>query len=297
MRGRLNEVQVGLVTIVAIATLVSGMLWLKNIDLRRGQRMYQADFAKVEGLRIGDKVQVRGIRMGEVTGMQIMPQAVRVELRLDETATIREDALVILGEKGIVGEVVIEIDPGSGTPVQEGHIFQGRSAGTIAAMTDAAGAALAEMRVLTGQVTALLEEVRKEGKVVETLSQANTTLSKVDRMVDQNHEDVTVILDDLRASTTAMRKLMDSGRVDEALAGTAAAAATADSMLAGLGRTTERFNSLLTKLESGGGTASLLLNDPALYTRTDSTLTSVQRLLDDLRRNPKKYFKLNIIDF
>ena len=41
----------------------------------------------------------------------------------------------------------------------------------------------------------------------------------------------------------------------------------------------------------------MLLNDPALYTRTDSTLTSVQRLLDDLRRNPKKYFKLNIIDF
>ena len=46
-----------------------------------------------------------------------------------------------------------------------------------------------------------------------------------------------------------------------------------------------------------GGSAGMLMNDPTLYTRTDSTLTSVQRLLDDLRRNPKKYFKLNIIDF
>lgn len=297
MRGRLNEVQVGLVTIFAVAILVTGMLWLKNIDLRKGSHMYQADFAKVEGLRVGDKVQVRGIRMGEVTGMRIMPQAVRVELQLEDTATLCDDAVVILGEKGIVGEVVIEIDPGSGKPVQEGHIFAGRSAGTIAAMTDAAGAALAEMRVLTGKVTALLEEVRSDGKVVETLSQANLTLTKVDRMVEQNHEDVTVILDDLRASTTALRRLMDSGRLDETLAGTAAAAASADSLLNGLGETTGRFNDLLAKLEDGGGSAAMLLNDPTLYTRTDSTLTSVQRLLDDLRRNPKKYFKLNIIDF
>ena len=297
MRGRLNEVQVGLVTIIAVAMLISGMLWLKGIDLRKGASMYQADFAKVEGLRLGDKVQVRGIRMGEVTGMQIMPQAVRVQLQLDDTARLCEDAVVILGEKGIVGEVVIEIDPGIGAPVQEGHIFAGRSAGTIAAMTDAAGAALAEMRVLTGQVTALLAEVREEGKIVATLEQANATLVKVDHMVEQNHEDVTVILDDLRASTSGLRRLIESGRLDETLAGTTAAAAAADSLMKGLQVTTQRFNALLAKLDEGDGTAAMLINDPALYVRTDSTLTSVQRLLDDLRRNPKKYFKLNIVDF
>ncbi len=38
----------------------------------------------------------------------------------------------------------------------------------------------------------------------------------------------------------------------------------------------------------------MLLNDPALYLRADSTMTSLQRLLDEMRRNPKKYFKLNV---
>lgn len=297
MRGRLNEVQVGLVTIIAVAVLVWGMLWLKNIDLRKGSLMYQADFPQVEGLRVGDRVQVRGIRMGEVSDLRILPQAVRVQMQLADAVKLCDDATVTLGEKGIVGEVVIEIDPGTGNPVQEGHIFPGRAAGTIAAVTDAAGAALAEMRVLTGQVTALLEEVRKEGQVVETLAQAHVTLAKVDRMVEQNHQDVTVILDDLRASTTAMRRLLDSGRLDDAVSGAASAAVAADSLLEGLSATTRKMNSLLAKLDEGGGSAAMLLNDPALYTRTDSTLTSVQRLLDDLRRNPKKYFKLNIIDF
>ena len=297
MRSRLNEIQVGLVTIIALTVLIAGMMWLKNIDLRKGSLMYLADFSRVEGLRVGDRVQVRGIRMGEVIGMEIQPQAVRVQLQLDDTARLRDDAIVSLGEKGIVGEVVIEIDPGLGKPVQEGHIFQGRTAGSIASMTDAAGAAIAEMRTLTGQVTSLLEEIRTDGKVVGTLEQANVTLAKVDSMVTKNHEDVRVILSDLRASTGALRRLMDSGRLDDAVAGTAAAAAAADTLMTGLGATTERLNSLLAKLDSGEGSAAMLLNDPALYTRTDSTLTSVQRLLDDLRRNPKKYFKLNIIDF
>jgi phospholipid/cholesterol/gamma-HCH transport system substrate-binding protein len=297
MRARLNEVQVGLVTIIALTVLVWGMLWLKQIDLRKGQNMYQVDFGRVEGLRVGDKVQVRGIRMGAVSGFAIMPQAVRVQLQLEDTARLCDDAVITLGEKGIVGDVVIEIDPGTGKPVQEGHIFTGRTAGTIASMTDAAGDALSEMRALTGKVTQLLDEVRDQGKVVQTLEQANATLIKVDRMVEQNHADITVILADLRASTKELRRLMESGRLDRALDGTTQATATADSLLRQLNTTTTKFTTLLDRLNDGDGTASRLLKDPALYARTDSTLTSVQRLLDDLRRNPKKYFKLSVIDF
>ncbi len=164
-------------------------------------------------------------------------------------------------------------------------------------MTDAAGDALSEMRALTGKVTQLLDEVRDQGKVVQTLEQANVTLAKVDRMVEQNHQDVTVILDDLRASTKELRRLMESGRLDRALEGTAQAAQAADSLLAQLNTTSGQFTTLLDRLNNGDGSAARLLNDPALYARTDSTLTSVQRLLDDLRRNPKKYFKLSVIDF
>ena len=270
MKRRFSEFQVGVLTIIALAVLIGGMMWLKNIDLTKGSRLYQVDFARVEGMRVGDRVQVRGIRMGEVTGMHIMQSAVRVELSLDETVDLREDAVVTLGEKGIVGEVVIEVDPGTGAAVKEGHIFQGRTAGTIASMTDAAGAALAEMRELTRKVTELVDRVQAEGKVTETLIQANETLVKVDSMVTENHGDVVVILENLRVTTDRLRDLMDSGR---------------------------RLDAILTEVESGDGTAAKLLRDDALYVHADSTLVSLKRLLDELRRNPKKYFQVNVMDF
>ncbi len=113
MKNRINEFQVGILTVTALAVLIGGMMWFKNVDLSKGQNFFQADFTNVAGLREGDKVQVRGIRMGEVTGMQILQGSVRVEIQLDDTVDLREDAVITLGEKGIVGEVVIEIDPGS----------------------------------------------------------------------------------------------------------------------------------------------------------------------------------------
>jgi phospholipid/cholesterol/gamma-HCH transport system substrate-binding protein len=297
MKNRINEIQVGILTVFALVVLIGGMMWLKNIDLSKGQNFYQADFSNVAGLREGDKVQVRGIRMGEVSAMQILQGAVRVEVQVDDSVDLREDAVFILGEKGIVGEVVIEIDPGTGERVLEGHIFQGRTAGTIAAMTDAAGAALAEMRVLTAKITQLVEEVKVEGKVVETLTQANETLTKIDDMVQDNHSDIVVILDNLLATSNELRRVMESGRIERTFDDASAAMASADSLMNVLSESSVRLESILTKLDEGDGTAAMLLNDPTLYTSADSTMVSIRRLVDELRRNPKKYFKMSVMDF
>ena len=297
MKIRISEIQVGVLTIAALVILVGGMMWFKNIDLSRGQKFYQADFTNVAGLRTGDKVQVRGIRMGEVSGMQILQASVRVELRVDEIVDLREDAMVTLGEKGIVGEVVIEIDPGIGGPIHEGHIFKGRTAGTIASMTDAAGEALVEMRTLTHKVTELVDQIKTEGKVVETLVQAHETLDKVDHMVEENHLDIKVILDNLRISSDGLREIVESGRIEQTFDSAATAMASADTLMDVIQEAAHSLNSIMAKLDEGEGSAALLLNDPSLYTTADSTMASFKRLIDEMRRNPKKYFKVNVMDF
>jgi len=222
---------------------------------------------------------------------------VRVEIVMEEGVDLREDAVITLGEKGIVGEVVIEVDPGVGAAIEEGHIFKGRTAGTIASMTDAAGAALAEMRALTAKVTELVHKVEAEGKVTETLQQANETLVLVDQMVKDNHGDVTAILADLRVTSERVRHLMESDKIGQTFDHAATAVVTADSMMVSLTESSRRLNNILVKLEEGDGTAAMLLNDPGLYATADSTMTSMKRLLDAMRRNPKRYFKLNVMDF
>ena len=294
MNRKFNELQVGIFTIAALVILIGGMMWFKNVSLTTGTVLYQADVPEVAGLREGDKVQVRGIRMGEVSELAMLPGAVRVSILLKEGAPLKDDAVITLGEKGIVGEVVIEIDPGVGADVPEGHIFQGRTAGTIASMTDAAGDALVEMRTLTRKVTALVDEMKEQGKVTETLAQANETLDKVDTMVEENHQSIRVILQNLRVTSDHLRALAESGQIEQTLADASSAAASADSMMITMEESGRRLNSILAKIDEGEGTAALLLNDPSLYTTADSTMTSLKRLLDEMRRNPKKYFKVKV---
>jgi phospholipid/cholesterol/gamma-HCH transport system substrate-binding protein len=161
-------------------------------------------------------------------------------------------------------------------------------------MTDAAGDALVEMRTLTHKVTELVDQVKEQGQVVATLEQAHETLEKVDTMVEENHQSIRVILTNLRVTTDNLRALAESGQIEQTLADASSAAASADSMMITLEESGRRLNSILVKMDEGEGTAALLLNDPSLYTTADSTMTSLKRLLDEMRRNPKKYFKLNV---
>lgn len=294
MDRRSNELQVGLVTIIALAILIVGMIWLKDASVGRGTTTYYVEFPTVEGLQVGDRIQVRGIRAGQVDGFTVMDGFVRVGLRLDDSIVLREDAEIMLGTKGIVGEVVIEILPGTGNPVHEDHVFQGRTAATITQMTDVAGSALEEMRELTLQLNGLVTEVREQGRLVETMAQANATLLQVDAMVAENRAELREALADLAASAEALRALMASGKVEATLDSAAGAAARADTLMTGMAVTARRLDSILAKLDEGDGTAALLLNDPALYMRADSTMTSLQRLMDEMRRNPKKFVNLSV---
>ncbi len=297
LRKKINEVQVGMLTAFAVVVLVVGMMWFKNVDLSDEQMRYQVDFSRVEGLREGDRVQIRGIRMGEVESLTLLSTAVRVQIKMSQKADLREDAVITLGEKGIVGEIVLEIDPGLGSKAEEGYIFQGRTAGTIAAMTDAAGAALEEMLVLTAKVTELVDEVQDQGKVVETFAQAHETLGKIDTMIEKNQADIEVSLENLVIATEGLRAFVESGQVDTAFENIEGALAGADSLMNNLNTAANRLNVVLEKMDSGDGSMAKLLNDPLLYDRADSTMASVKRLVDAMRRNPKRHFKVNVIDF
>ena len=90
---------------------------------------------------------------------------------------------------------------------------------------------------------------------------------------------------------------MESGRLERTLDTAEATFVTADSLMVNLQDSSQRLSAILTEVESGDGTAAKLLNDDSLYVTADSTMTSLKRLLDEMRRNPKKYFKLNVMDF
>ena len=294
MESRRNEIQVGIITIVSLTVLIVGMMWFKQVSVNRGVNMYLVDFPTVEGLQVGDRIQVRGIRTGQVDGYEILRDFVRVSLSIDAEVRLAEDAVVTLGTKGIVGEVVIEIVPGLGPQVEEGHIFQGRTAASITQMTDAAGTALAAFESLTTKLDTLMGEILASGRIVETMAITHEAMGNMNALLAENREATAAVMANLQSASEDLKSLMDSGKIEHAFEDASSAAARADSLMISLDASARSLEAIMAKIDAGDGTAARLINDPALYEQTNATMASLQRLLDEMRRNPKKYFKLNV---
>jgi phospholipid/cholesterol/gamma-HCH transport system substrate-binding protein len=53
--------------------------------------------------------------------------------------------------------------------------------------------------------------------------------------------------------------------------------------------TMDRLNGLVAAIQEGNGTAGLLIKDPTLFNTMNQTISEVQKLLYDLRQDPRKY--------
>ena len=292
-----REFQVGLTVVVAILGLIIGMMWLKQVRMGGGAEIYSADFPQVSGLQVGDRVQVRGIRMGSVTAFAMMDDFVRVTFTVEQGADLREDAVIKLGTKGIVGEVLMDVDPGSGRPVEEGHIFAGVPAVSLESMTESVGEAVGSFRDLTATLDAIIADIYANARIVETVNGLNASFAHLDTLLLETRDGIRTIIDHSAAIAGAVRVATEDSVLAKTIRGIHHTVVSADSVLQHLDETTLVLQSILARVDAGEGSVGKLLVDESLYVHADSTFISLKRLADELRRNPKKYFKLSVMDF
>lgn len=291
---RSREVQVGVMVAIGIVIFIAGIMFFKRVSLDTDMVAYSVDFSAVEGLRKGDRVQLRGIRVGAVQDFEILPGKVRVHVEVEEWVKLYDNAQVVLVLKGLVGEVLVDIEPGDGTLVQPGHVFEGRNAASMLALGDKVNAALDQVTALGEDVRGLIGDLRGEGKLTQVLDTAERTMMQLEGTVAENRLALRDLTTNLSALTASLEQGLGEGKLDTTLLAARDAAESLTATLTELDQTNARLSTLLDKLESGDGTAAMLLNDPSLYVQADSTLQSLQRLTDQLRRNPKAMLKMSL---
>ncbi len=294
--GRKKEVQVGITVIVSLVVLVWGTLWFKQVRFSGGVDRYYVEFESVGGLQGGDRVQVRGIRLGAVEDFGIEGDKVLVRFYVDELADLRQDAQINLTSQGIVGEMLLEILPGEGDAAEDGHVFQGRALGDMAAMMDEGAKTLEDAQALTREVTAFLSELRGDGRLAGTLDDTRGVMNSLRSSADEIAPDVKTLVTDLGETTRAIREAVAGP--DSTLAGALHDAETAiariDTLSGQLTRATTLLTEVLERLEAGEGSAGRLLRDDSLYAQAESTIVAVQDLIADIKARPKRYFHVSL---
>jgi len=109
-----TEVIVGFFVLVGIACLGYLAIKLGKLEVlgSSGYSVY-ADFPSVAGLKLGDPVEIAGVRVGRVEQMGLAEDRARLHLRILDDVKLQEDVIASVRARGLIGDKFVLITPGA----------------------------------------------------------------------------------------------------------------------------------------------------------------------------------------
>lgn len=179
------ELRVGIFVLVAllIGTALAFVIGNRS-NLWQRKAPYHAEFANVDGLRAGSPVLIGGVNVGTVSEVTLREDGrIDVALHVVDSAQhlVRADGEAIVGNKGLLGDKLVQITVGSGDVLPPGSAIPTSDAkGMAEYMAEAGGlieeaeGALRNVRVATDPLgdEAFGENIRETAENVARLSRA-----------------------------------------------------------------------------------------------------------------------------
>jgi len=310
-----DQIRVGLVLTITLAFLSVGIFFIGNVGDVFGNRYRLITLMEsAAGLVVGAPVQVAGQNVGQVDRVEfIRPEdrpatgeavAVWLGVNLNIRDQIRADSRARVRTEGLLGDRLIDIEPGSATEaiLVDGDTLSAAPAISYEELLGQAADAIQSLTTLSNDLTNTLSRVAAgEGSLgqllvddglyvgmVELNQNLNTVLGPIangEGAVGKLLRD-TDIYDRLVAATGALDSVTSLVAGGE---GTLGQLVTSDSLYRALTSSAARADALLSSIEHGEGAIGQLVNDESLYEELLKTVVDLNAFLQDVRANPKKF--------
>jgi phospholipid/cholesterol/gamma-HCH transport system substrate-binding protein len=109
-----TEIIVGLFVLMGMACLGYLAIKLGKLEVigNSGYPVY-ADFPSVAGLKVGDPVEIAGVKVGRVEAMGLADDRARLQLRIQDDIRLQEDVIASVRARGLIGDKFVLVTPGA----------------------------------------------------------------------------------------------------------------------------------------------------------------------------------------
>ena len=294
---RRTEIEVGLTVLVAVGVLLWGVTWLKDFQFQRSVRIWHVMFPQTGGLGPSSEVQVNGIKKGSVHAMHLTGDGVLVDLAIASDVTLTRDSRVIIRNMGLMGEKLIGVDLRStgGAWTQQDTIPGGYEKGIPEVMGDVA-LTIESVTQLSGRLAGLIEATDQHGDLTGTLKNMRGASAELQATIRETRASLKTALADFSATAKTTKALTTDreAQLGKAVDSFASAADKLDRLADRLDSLRSVMHNVATKVDRGDGTLGKFVNDRKLYNDVTATVDSLQALIGDIKKNPRKYIKLEI---
>ena len=109
-----TELMVGFFVLIGIVCLGYLAIKLGKLEvLGSGGYTVYADFSSVAGLKVGDPVEIAGVRVGRVESMGLADDRARIEIRVQDGVKLQEDVIASVRSRGLIGDKFVLLAPGA----------------------------------------------------------------------------------------------------------------------------------------------------------------------------------------
>jgi phospholipid/cholesterol/gamma-HCH transport system substrate-binding protein len=294
---RRTEIQVGATVLVALGITLWGVTWLKEFSLNRKVRVWQVTFPQTGGLSNSDEVQVNGLRKGSVSAVQLVGDHVLVNLAIASEVTLTSECRVAIRNIGLMGEKVIAVDlHAGGVPYTARDTIPGIYEKGVPEVMAGMGATVDAITELATQLQKVADVMDKNGSLDRTMTNFRTTSEELKLAVSENRAVLKETLANLNAASRTAKSLTTDreAQLKHTLDSFERSAVSMERLTARLDSLRTSLQTMSGKVERGDGTLGKLINDPRLYDDAKESVAQFRQLIEDIRKNPKKYVNLRV---
>lgn len=290
-----REVKVGIMAFVAIFVLYFGLNFLKGINIFSPVSYYFASYENVGGLVPSSPVYVKGFKVGQVEEVKYdfsKKKSFVIKISISNDVKLPKGAKVELYDEGLMGgkaiQLVYEPITASQTMYQPGDTVESQVG--VGLMDKVTANLLPKIESISTQTDSLIRSVRtlvankdltkSLASIERTTSDLAVSSSQLKKMMSS---DMPHILSDVNTVTSDFKQISGNlKKIDFA------------ATFASINHTIENLNLITDKVNSSEGTIGMLLNNKDLYINLSNTAASSDKLLIDLKNNPKRYVHFSL---
>ena len=282
MAGMTTEFKVGLLTLLAVAAAVWGVL--RTDDRPDGALAgYEltAWFPSAEGIYPSTQARVAGVSVGSVRAISLDDGRAKVSIEMTGGVKLPKDSVAELKSEGVLGDRFVRITPGASDELLgPGDTLESMAAGADLDQLQAQVSDIAEdVKAITGALREVVENGDTRDQLYRTLDNVEAISAEMRTLTSVNRQNLDVIATNLRDVSASLSTIVAStgAGIDAELDAVREATAKLDRALANI-------ESITGRIDAGEGTLAGLLADDSPLTSLNDTLYQVQDAVDAVTR-------------
>tara|TARA_B110000503_G_scaffold127056_2_gene196354 strand:+ start:20342 stop:21208 length:867 start_codon:yes stop_codon:yes gene_type:complete len=275
---------------------------MRDSKLFQVSREFHVVYPNVVGLERSAAVTINGMKVGKVSDIKLINSqgdAVMVTFIIEDDFEFSKSSVIKIYRSGIIGGNNLAVLTNGSDPM-------------IAQAGDTLVGALE-----SGMIDGLIEKFTPiEKSLLSTLTKVDSVMMDLDQVLDQAAKrhlrqsmvDLSSTMDQLNQTATSLNTLVqhneaylnntfaDLGRTASNMAKITDSIALINSatLLNDLSESMNALKQITAAMASGEGTLGALINDPSLYQNLEQVTKEAQKLVEDIKAQPKRYVHFSL---